>query len=218
MPDATPLSHAIELRLTDQPDVKNRYGSGHLRPTEVDFRYRDDSIRANLHGRWIRDDGTLTDATLSQNYAAYKGDTADWPDWLAELARKHAPAAWSPSDRASVLREAIDAAREEGHRLEEAAGIEAARGARSVAYLLRKMLAKAQPATPAAEAPRVVAYRSPGTRKVYCVICARQETGWQPVTDASDETACDFCGGRVLAVASRTLAGVVVHYLSDEES
>lgn len=49
--------------------------------------------------------------------------------------------------RASVLREAIDVAREEGHRLEESAGIEPARGARSVAYLLRKLLAKAQPAT-----------------------------------------------------------------------
>lgn len=47
--------------------------------------------------------------------------------------------------RAAVLREAIDVAREEGHRLEEQVGIEAARGARCVAYLLRKLLVKAQP-------------------------------------------------------------------------
>ncbi|WP_245727153.1 hypothetical protein [Streptomyces longwoodensis] len=48
----------------------------------------------------------------------------------------------APTDRATVLREAIDVAREEGHRLEEVAGIEAARGARSVACLLRKLLGK----------------------------------------------------------------------------
>ncbi|MGW8719646.1 hypothetical protein ACWGNR_10095 [Streptomyces althioticus] len=50
-----------------------------------------------------------------------------------------------PTDRAAVLREAIDVAREEGHRLEEEVGVEAARGARCVAYLLRKRLAKEQP-------------------------------------------------------------------------
>src|SRR5690606_16835850 len=44
-----------------------------------------------------------------------------------------------------VLRDAIDLAREEAHRLEEEVGIEAARGARCVAYLLRKRLAKEQP-------------------------------------------------------------------------
>jgi hypothetical protein len=55
------------------------------------------------------------------------------------------------ADRAAVLREAIDVAREEGHRLEEVAGIEPARGARSVAYLLRKLLVKAQPAAASAE-------------------------------------------------------------------
>jgi hypothetical protein len=48
--------------------------------------------------------------------------------------------------RAAVLREAIDVAREEGNRLEEVAGIAQARGARCVAYLLRKLLVKTQPA------------------------------------------------------------------------
>ncbi|MFE1109678.1 hypothetical protein ACFW5U_27845 [Streptomyces rochei] len=48
-------------------------------------------------------------------------------------------------EQAAVLREAIDVAREEGHRLEVEAGIEAARGARCVAYLLRKLLANEQP-------------------------------------------------------------------------
>lgn len=57
--------------------------------------------------------------------------------------------------RATVLREAIDVAREEGHRLEEVAGIESARGARSVAYLLRRLLVKAQTTTPDAAAESV---------------------------------------------------------------
>ncbi|MFD3310089.1 hypothetical protein [Streptomyces sp. NPDC058694] len=51
--------------------------------------------------------------------------------------------------RAAILREAVDCAREEGHRLEETAGIAHARGARSVAYQLRKLLVKAQPAAEA---------------------------------------------------------------------
>lgn len=47
--------------------------------------------------------------------------------------------------RSATLRQAIDLAREEGNRLEEVAGIAQARGARSVAYILRKLLAKEQP-------------------------------------------------------------------------
>lgn len=46
--------------------------------------------------------------------------------------------------RAAVLREAIDVAHEEGHRIEAQVGIEAARGARCVAYLLRQRLAKGE--------------------------------------------------------------------------
>ena len=73
---------------------------------------------------------------------------------------------------------------------------------------------------PAAEArqqpdteTRVVAYRSPGTRTLYCLTCARQETGWQAVTDAPEQVVCDFCGGRVHAVAAQTLGEVVARYL-----
>ncbi|MGW1267565.1 hypothetical protein, partial [Streptomyces sp. NPDC002491] len=56
--------------------------------------------------------------------------------------------------RNATLREAIDVAREEGHRLEEVAGIAHARGARSVAYILRKLLAKEQPAVGADQEQR----------------------------------------------------------------
>lgn len=69
----------------------------------------------------------------------------DVPALLAELDRVRAEGK-SSHDRGAVLREAIDVAREEGHRLEESAGIERARGARSVAYLLRRLLVKEQPA------------------------------------------------------------------------
>ncbi|NUP16505.1 MAG: hypothetical protein HOZ81_10450, partial [Streptomyces sp.] len=49
----------------------------------------------------------------------------------------------APADRAAVLREAWDLAHEEGSRLEEVAGTEAARGARCVAHLLRRLAAEA---------------------------------------------------------------------------
>jgi hypothetical protein len=74
--------------------------------------------------------------------------------------------------------------------------------------------ADAEPATDQT-APRVVAYRSPGTRTLYCVICARQEEGWTPLTadKVREGAVCDFCGGRVLAVASRMLGSVVASYV-----
>jgi hypothetical protein len=64
---------------------------------------------------------------------------------------------------------------------------------------------------------RTVAYRSPGTRALYCVICARQEPGWEPVTAAetAEQAVCDFCGGRVLVVAARSLGEAVARYLPE---
>ncbi|WP_086562033.1 hypothetical protein [Streptomyces africanus] len=88
-PAATPLSHSIELALTGQPDVKNKYGSGQIRPERVVFYYLADRTNAHLHGSWIREDGEQTDAPVDQ---LYRHDD-DWPDWLTALARKHAPAA-----------------------------------------------------------------------------------------------------------------------------
>lgn len=70
-------------------------------------------------------------------------------------------------------------------------------------------------AAPVEKESAVAAYRSPGTRQLYCVTCARQEAGWQPVTEVRDDAACDFCGGRILAIASRTLGEVVAHYAAE---
>jgi hypothetical protein len=67
-----------------------------------------------------------------------------------------------------------------------------------------------------ADDERVVAYRSPGTRQLYCVICARQEIGWQPLTEVRDDAECDFCGGQVHAIASRTLGAVIAHYAIEQ--
>src|SRR5690606_40355413 len=57
-------------------------------------------------------------------------------------------------------------ARDEVHRLEEEVGIEAARGARCVAYLLRKRLAKEQPLRRLADE----AHPEPGVRHVHITI------------------------------------------------
>ncbi|MEU5426898.1 hypothetical protein AB0H73_15015 [Streptomyces olivoreticuli] len=64
---------------------------------------------------------------------------------------------------------------------------------------------------PAPAAEPIVAYRTRGTGSPYCVICARQETGTQPLTAAevTADTVCNFCGGRVLAVAAQNLGEVV---------
>ncbi|MFF9002619.1 hypothetical protein ACF1GW_35650 [Streptomyces achromogenes] len=63
---------------------------------------------------------------------------------------------------------------------------------------------------------RTVAYRSSDSPTTYCVICARQETGCQPLAaaDVSDDTACSFCGGRVHAIAARTLGATVARYMT----
>lgn len=116
-----------------------------------------------------------------------------------------------PADRAATITEAADALEAYIARYRSPS---IANWTGAVAFL-RRLADEAQ------QQPerRAVAYRSPDTRTLYCVICARQETGGQPVTaDALPDvsTVCDFCGGRVLAVASRTLGDVVARYIPAE--
>lgn len=83
---------------------------------------------------------------------------------------------------------------------------------------LRRVAAEAGPAETAGQdvsEKRVVAYRSPGSRTLYCITCARQETGWQPLTEVLDDAVCDFCGGRILAIASRTLGAVIARHVEE---
>jgi hypothetical protein len=94
---ATVLSQSIELALTHQPDAKNKYGSGRIRPERVVFYYLNDRINAHLWGVWVREDGEVTDAPVDQ---LYRFDD-DWPDWLTGLATEHDPRekpaiAWTP--------------------------------------------------------------------------------------------------------------------------
>lgn len=86
------LHQQIVLRATGQPDVKNKYGSGHIRPTEITLRYTPSGMRAHVHGRWVREDGEATNAPCSNDYAAFEGDVGEWPDWLADLAGTWRPA------------------------------------------------------------------------------------------------------------------------------
>lgn len=90
------------------------------------------------------------DGTVSLRWIGERPSTVHW-DRLADAEHVHGHGGatrivWAdeqpPVDRAAVLREAIDVAREEGHRLEAEVGIQAARGARTVAYLLRQRLVK----------------------------------------------------------------------------
>ncbi|MFD8899829.1 hypothetical protein [Streptomyces ardesiacus] len=91
-PTAAILHQQIVLRVTGQPDVKNKYGSGHIRPTEITLRYTPSGMRAHVHGCWVREDGKVTNAPCSNDYAAHEGDTSEWPDWLTDLATTWRPA------------------------------------------------------------------------------------------------------------------------------
>ncbi|MEV4440436.1 hypothetical protein AB0K09_15710 [Streptomyces sp. NPDC049577] len=106
----TVLNQSIELRVTGQPDVENKSGSGHVRPSEVTIRYQTAGMRAHVCGRWVRPDGELTDEPRSQSYTARQGDTSNWPEWLVTLAAQYAPSA-------AHAREDVDAMAAEIRRL-----------------------------------------------------------------------------------------------------
>ncbi|MEU8469550.1 hypothetical protein AB0F30_16780 [Streptomyces sp. NPDC029006] len=109
--DATVTEQRIELGVTGQHlDVKNKYGSGHLRPSHVTLAYQTSGLRAHVYGRWVREDGVMTDASCSQPYTADGNDTSDWPGWLAQLATDHAPVAEVHRLRAELDRRTEDLA------------------------------------------------------------------------------------------------------------
>lgn len=88
----TPAGQAVSLELDGFPDTRNLFGSGDLRPTRVILRYHPNGfITARLYGRWVVRGGMVTEDRLTNEYEADNADTRGWPDWLAELAREHAP-------------------------------------------------------------------------------------------------------------------------------
>lgn len=94
-PTATVAGQSIALHLTGYPDIPNRWGPGHIRPTSIRLDYGNlrtpDARRAIVTGLWVRDDGEATDASLDRDYNAPNGDLTGWPPEIADLARAHAP-------------------------------------------------------------------------------------------------------------------------------
>lgn len=94
-----------------------------------------------------------SEATSASVY--FEPEPAAWdgisPESLLTTVDEAVPAA--DISRAGVLREAIDVAREEANRLETQGNLDHSRGARCVAYLLRRRLAK-EPAAPLTDQPK----------------------------------------------------------------
>lgn len=94
-PTATIAGQSIALHITGHPDIPNRWGPGHIRVTGLRLDYGSlqtpDARRAIVTGLWVREDGEVTDEPLDRDYYAPTGDTSAWPDWIADLARTHAP-------------------------------------------------------------------------------------------------------------------------------
>lgn len=105
-PAATVAGQSIALHLTGYPDIPNRWGPGHIRPTGIRLDYGSlhtpDTRRATVFGLWIREDGQATDEPLDRDYYAPNGDLSNWPPEIADLAKKHQPSTVTPPDRADV--------------------------------------------------------------------------------------------------------------------
>src|SRR5690606_25900479 len=168
--DQTAPSHRAGLRDRIAAAIWERQNPGR-RWADCEYRWRadaeadTDAVLAVLYREWpwLRaetEDAAPTDQTALRDRIAEalmrwteRGNSPQYaamrrPETVQANAYSRADAVLAvlpTTDRAAVLREAIDVARDEGHRLEEEVGIEAARGARCVAYLLRKRLAKEQP-------------------------------------------------------------------------
>lgn len=157
-PIATVAGQSIALHVTGYPDVPNRWGSGHIRVASLRLDYGSsvspDARLAFVVGTWVRDDGEVTDASVDRYYDAPSGDMSNWPDWIADLTRKHTPSA--PADRAAVLREAAEVAVRAARGCGDSeAGQYAASVAAGIGKELRRLAAEAQQPTPvAASEPR----------------------------------------------------------------
>lgn len=96
----TVTAQTISLLVSGQPDIDNKFGPGSIRSDSVRLSYRGQHIDARVDGRWVREDGELTNSRLDQHYRVREAaDITDWPDWLCALAtllRPAAPAVLSP--------------------------------------------------------------------------------------------------------------------------
>lgn len=98
-PDRIPLAHSVRYAVRGLPEVPNQYGPGTLEPHEITLTYRTapDSQLGRVHayvaGRiWV--DGNELPLLPGGMYGQHYDDGLDnWPEWLAEEARLHDPAA-----------------------------------------------------------------------------------------------------------------------------
>lgn len=97
--DRVPIAHSVVYAVRGLPEVPNQYGSGTLEPREITLTYRTapDSQLGRVHayvaGRiWV--DGAEIPLLPGGLYGQHYDDGLDgWPEWLAEEARLHDPAA-----------------------------------------------------------------------------------------------------------------------------
>ncbi|MGW2725633.1 hypothetical protein [Streptomyces sp. NPDC001492] len=105
-PTATVAGQSIALHVVGYPDVPNRWGAGRIRATGIRIDYGStispDARHAVVTGLWVRDDGEVTDNPLDRYYDAPDGGMAGWPDWIADLARKHTPPVQATETREAV--------------------------------------------------------------------------------------------------------------------
>ncbi|MET8585782.1 hypothetical protein ABZX39_33665 [Streptomyces collinus] len=111
----TVTAQTISALVSGQPDLKNKFGPGHIRPDGVRLTYRGQHIDARVDGRWVRETGDLTTERLDQHYTVREAtDIVSWPDWLCAMATLLRPAAVPavvspPTSRADLRDRVADA-------------------------------------------------------------------------------------------------------------
>lgn len=192
--DRIPLAHSIVYAVRGAPEVADEYNATRtIKPTEISLTYRttEDSqlgrVHAYVKGWWMQDGARVPmDKPVGRHF--WGRDFEGWPEWLAEEARLHDPAAAPappPADRAALLAEAADGLL----RLRDSlitepdvtgkylAGIE--RSAKE----LRRMAAEAQPETPSMRLARESIESMVAT-----VTGGQPAVGEQPETQEADLT------------------------------
>jgi hypothetical protein len=85
-------SRIVTLGVEGAPNAANRYGPGHMRPTQVQITYWYDkgSVEpeptVRVFGMWTRENGEQTDHVMDQSWLA-----RDWPNWLVGLVQANKP-------------------------------------------------------------------------------------------------------------------------------
>ncbi|MFG3276201.1 hypothetical protein [Streptomyces luteogriseus] len=106
--DRIPLARSVIYAVRGVPEVAEEYNPERtIVPTEITLHYRAvpdgqlGRVSAYVKGWWMQDGKRVPmDKPVGR---WFYGDTAQWPEWLAEEARLHDP---EPADRAAALTDA----------------------------------------------------------------------------------------------------------------